>query len=442
MDDFEKELRDALRRVDELPVPVAPPDPEAVPSATGIPRGGWTRRTALWLAAAAAAVIAVGGGVWVSAALTSSVIPAVPAHTSTPTATAELLVGRTWEATSIRGEPVAVPAGRTIAPHLVFQQDSTLQAYDGCNGINGTYRLDGAGLVLTSTFTTLAQCEDVPLQAEFARIFTDTTSAGVDGNALTLFDSAGDVVALFSAGTPKDGAQVEVDLYSGRSNIVVPLDAGTTRELYLMLSDLEAAGSLTPTEAPDLGLGFRGLVVTPTDATLPQLRILPTKVYVDDHGNYRAVKDPSGNFYVRVYDAIRPALSKDVRDPIPAPSPTIPDTTATIPPAVGAAATWTLAEPATSGSTQVVLRVTRLTCAGGRTRPLLDPVVSLGTDDIIIRVDAVPVGMATCPSNDSVTVSVTLPEPIGSRSLMDAACLEGRAVRTQECSGGAVRWTP
>ncbi len=98
----------------------------------------------------------------------------------------------------------------------------------------------------------------------------------------------------------------------------------------------------------------------------------------------------------------------------------------------------------TSRTTSLVLRVTRLECSGGKTGDLLEPVVSSGDNEIIIRTDAAPLGGGnhTCPGNDSVEVTVILPEPVGDRSLVDAACLQGEAVRTSFCATGAVRWTP
>ena len=70
--------------------------------------------------------------------------------------------------------------------------------------------------------------------------------------------------------------------------------------------------------------------------------------------------------------------------------------------------------------------------------------VSTSTDDIVVRTDAVanPPGMYNCLGNDSVAVTVTLSEPIGDRTLIDAACLAGDAVRTSSCQTGAIRWTP
>jgi hypothetical protein len=243
------------------------------------------------------------------------------------------------------------------------------------------------------------------------------------------------------------GAGLDVELHVGREIHSVPLDPKVTQELYLMLADHEAAGLLHKTGSPDFALGaFGGFVLTPADPSLPELRILPTRVIVHRAGDYQQLQDPNELFYNRVYDAISPLLDTDVRKALPPTKPEIPTITATIPPSKGATATWTLANPKaisiTSDSLQ--LTVTRLECANGKTGKILEPEVSIGTADIIIRTDAAPIsrGAGTCQANKSVSLTIILAEPIGNRSLIDAACLAGEAVRTSSCASGATRWTP
>ena len=241
------------------------------------------------------------------------------------------------------------------------------------------------------------------------------------------------------------GATVLIDAFSGRENPRVNLDDAVTKQLYAMVSDQKAAGLLERAALPEQELGFRALVVTPADASLPVLRILPTAVYVNNSGSYLRLDDPDGQFYSRVYYAIRTLIPDDVRGALPAPNPKIPNVTATIPPATGSTAVWVLKNPksVTRTSTRLELEVTRAECSGGKTGTILQPEVSLGPSDIVIRAAAEPLsGPQICPGNDSVTVTVTLPEPVGDRQLIDAACLEGSAVRTSDCADGAARWKP
>ena len=254
----------------------------------------------------------------------------------------------------------------------------------------------------------------------------------------------GSTVPAAPAAVPQ--SSVEIDVFSGRENPRVNLDAAITGQLYAMLSDQEAAGLLKPAALPEQGLGFRGFILTPADTSLPVLRILPTAVYVNRSGPYLRLDDPNERFYTRVYDAIRPLIGEDVRTALPETNPQVPNVTAAVPPAIGSPATWVLAKPksVSRASISLELEVTRVECSGGKTGTILQPVVSMGPEDIVIRADAQPLtgGSHSCQGNDSVTVTITLPEPVGDRPLMDAVCLEGRTVRTSYCADGAARWKP
>jgi len=242
------------------------------------------------------------------------------------------------------------------------------------------------------------------------------------------------------------GDMVEIDIYSGQANPVVQLDAAVATELYAMLSDQEAAGLLVPGDLPASVLGFRGFVVTPADATLPVLRIMPSEVFLVRDGNPQSLPDMGSEFYNRVYVAIRSLVGADILDAIPNTNPPIPNVTADIPPQIGAPATWTLADPSQVNpeSTSIDVLVTRTDCSNGKTGEILKPVVSVGSGDIVIRADAVPLpdDAYNCLGNDSVAVTVQLPEPIGQRRLIDAICLSGQAIRYSYCQDSGIRWKP
>jgi hypothetical protein len=114
--------------------------------------------------------------------------------------------------------------------------------------------------------------------------------------------------------------------------------------------------------------------------------------------------------------------------------------------ATGDTATWELLNPAdvAEDGTTLLLGVTRLGCAGGQTGVVLEPSVTVEPERIVIRTDVeeLPPGDYSCQGNDVVPVSVEFQQPIGGRELVDAACLDGEAVRTAMCMEGAVRWRP
>ena len=110
----------------------------------------------------------------------------------------------------------------------------------------------------------------------------------------------------------------------------------------------------------------------------------------------------------------------------------------------GAIGTWALAEPGmvTSSSTSIAILVERLSCANGVTGTVLTPVYELTDTAIILRTDVGPLpsaGTYTCPGNDAVPMTVVLPEPIGTRQLVDWACLREPAASTSLCFDHGVR---
>lgn len=265
-----------------------------------------------------------------------------------------------------------------------------------------------------------------------------STPAAISPSAVTPIPSA-----TRSSPTGPAAATVEVMMFSGRPNPEASLDADLVDELYAMLADKDAAGLVKPSDSPPPdNLGFQGLRVTPIDDSRPALQILPTAVYLWRAGNYR-LDDPGQSFYNRVYDAIAPQLDPDVRAALPSGEPTIPTVGVSVPPQVGAAATWIPAHPESIDAHTVTFEVlaTRLECAGGKTGELLSPEIVVGDEEVVLRIDAKPRQSTgdTCPSNNPVRVSITLPEPLGHRSLVDAACLSGEAVSTAACANGAVR---
>ncbi len=203
----------------------------------------------------------------------------------------------------------------------------------------------------------------------------------------------GSTVPAAPAAAPQ--SSVEIDVFSGRENPRVNLDAAVTRRRCMRCSPTrKAAGLLRPAVLPEQGLGFRGFVLTPADSSLPVLRILPTTVYVNRSGSYQQLPDPNMHFYNRVYDAIRPLIGDDVRAALPATNPEIPNVTATIPPATGSTCGLGAQNPksVTRTSTRLELEVTRAECSGGKTGTILQPGGVLGPSDIVIRAAAEPLG--------------------------------------------------
>jgi hypothetical protein len=109
----------------------------------------------------------------------------------------------------------------------------------------------------------------------------------------------------------------------------------------------------------------------------------------------------------------------------------------------GATATWEVdPEQRPAGDTRsIAVLVTRLGCAGGETGRVLPPAVREEDDQVVVifTVEAKP-GDNTCPGNKPVSETIALERPLGTRTLIDGACLSGEAVSTGPCVEGAQRW--
>lgn len=242
------------------------------------------------------------------------------------------------------------------------------------------------------------------------------------------------------------GYRVEMDLFSGRDNPVLPLEPGVAEELWLLVADQRAAGEGAPAEPTPGGLGFRGLVVTSPNPDDPPLRLLPDAVEVNGTDGVHRLAD-GGLAYTRVYDALHDHLDADVLAALPPTDPGWPDVHTPLPDAVGSPGSWVLADPAavTAASTSLDLLVTRVECSGGVTGEVLPPVLAWADDQLLIRTDVAPLPPGqprTCPGNDAVAVTVDLGRPLGERALLDVYCARPPGLRFAMCAEGAVRWRP
>ena len=106
-------------------------------------------------------------------------------------------------------------------------------------------------------------------------------------------------------------------------------------------------------------------------------------------------------------------------------------------------ASWAIEPGAIApSSTSFTVAVTRTGCSGGETGTVYSPTVDIGDTDIVVTFRVEPLDPRfdyTCPSNDAEDVTVTLPEPIGQRQLVDGGCAESEGAA---CEFGAVRWAP
>jgi hypothetical protein len=129
-----------------------------------------------------------------------------------------------------------------------------------------------------------------------------------------------------------------------------------------------------------------------------------------------------------------------------APAPTAQPTRAPV--AGSSPAVWTLASEFASGiapgSTSIEIAASRLECSSGVTGELFPPTISYEPERVLVKVTDAPLpdGAYECPSNDLVSVTVTLTEPLGDRDLVDETCLSEPAMSTSFCEDNGIRWSP
>jgi hypothetical protein len=231
---------------------------------------------------------------------------------------------------------------------------------------------------------------------------------------------------------------------------LIELDASFVEKLYWEWGAIVGArggiGGLGQAAPPTTDSGFCGFVLVPADPSLPWLLVRSEEVFVEHLGELKRLDDLDNHFYTRIYDEVQPLVGADVRAALPRTIPDVLEVTATIPPQQGAPGMWELANPdqINTSSTSIDILVTRVDCSGGETGEIMEPVASMGTDDIIVRADVLPNSeeFNTCQGNDSVAVTVALPEPIGNRILVDALCLGRENIRTSFCDTSGIRWAP
>ncbi len=102
-------------------------------------------------------------------------------------AIAVVLAGCGGTASSSSPESVDGTWGDSTANYLTLS-DGTLRGSDGCNGMRGSYSVDGSTVTFTLGAATLKACIDVDTWLR------NIATATVDGDTLTVFDASGEQI--------------------------------------------------------------------------------------------------------------------------------------------------------------------------------------------------------------------------------------------------------
>ena len=107
-------------------------------------------------------------------------------------------------------------------------------------------------------------------------------------------------------------------------------------------------------------------------------------------------------------------------------------------------AVWTVTpgQSLDAQSTEIDVLVPRVGCNSGVTGQVVEPDVHFEGDRVIVSFTVQPgqPTAANCQGNAEVPYTLTLPEPLGNRQLVDGQCLNDRETpRTSVCEPGALR---
>jgi heat shock protein HslJ len=100
---------------------------------------------------------------------------------------AAALIG-SWTLTWYGPADSPVPAVEDKEAGLTFNEDGTVVGNSGCNGLGGSYSVEGNQVTFSEIVSTLIACEEPLMAQENAvhRVLTDTATYQIEGDALTL----------------------------------------------------------------------------------------------------------------------------------------------------------------------------------------------------------------------------------------------------------------
>lgn len=208
--EVEQDLREGLREVGLRRPAMGPIEVGEVIGRAGLGAGGadreWWRRP--WLvggsvAAVLVVTLAVGLTWWLWPR--ESPLSAVPAAPSPSTPSGQALLG-TWRAVSIGG--VGVIEATDGFPEVSFFEDGVLGGADPCNGIGGSWEVDGDRLRLSHTATEMAcgNQEVVNQQSRFADALSAVRRIDLTGERLVFLDGGDEVLAEFELDNEADAS--------------------------------------------------------------------------------------------------------------------------------------------------------------------------------------------------------------------------------------------
>ena len=93
-----------------------------------------------------------------------------------------------WKLTSYGPADAQTPAVEDVEAGLTFNEDGTVTGNAGCNGLGGSYAVEGDQVTFSEVVSTLMACDDPRMAQEDAVIqaLNGTATFKIEGNTLTL----------------------------------------------------------------------------------------------------------------------------------------------------------------------------------------------------------------------------------------------------------------
>ena len=103
------------------------------------------------------------------------------------------LEGTTWKLVSFGLTRMAVPSKATISFN-----EGRYSGHGGCNGVGGSYTLEGEKLTLSAGFSTMMACPELDLEHKYMNYLGSVSHYSIEGNTLDL-GSNGKTLLRFKA---------------------------------------------------------------------------------------------------------------------------------------------------------------------------------------------------------------------------------------------------
>jgi heat shock protein HslJ len=105
-----------------------------------------------------------------------------------------------WKLTHLGATAVTTPERQREAHFILHPADKRVTGSGGCNGIGGTYRLEGENLAFGPMIRTMMACPTgMDTENEFLAVLGKARKARVAGRQLELLDDNGKPLARFEA---------------------------------------------------------------------------------------------------------------------------------------------------------------------------------------------------------------------------------------------------